>query len=417
MATPKTLDETISSLIGDQLRPEIVLPNLIAQRLSEQGIRLSPRNIARLKKRLKRRVHGELSIEIDDKGYPGLTSDAVQKRVQAVIDDLGPAVKKACDGVIRAIPALIDNLATTLADRAVEDIRNRKRSALASHRRQHEAFRQHMRKEWAAGLDALETQIGAITEIGARCAEQDNERNVRSGRRVRQVLRSLQARACQIAREILLLMENGYADGAHARWRSLHEVATVACVVAAKGERTAYRYLMHEVWEARRSAKAQLAAWPHLERDQEFVRQVQVLERDCSRLVAKYGPGFNSQNGWAAHLFGGRKPQFSEIEKLAQLEMLRPHYGLASDNVHAGAKGASYRLGLGLEAGLPVLLAGPSELGLEDPGILAARSLMLMTVTSLTYKADTERLVLARVALKLADDTMSAFQPAPGLPD
>ena len=43
-------------------------------------------------------------------------------------------------------------------------------------------------------------------------------------------------RACQVTDEIICLLENGFADGAMARWRTLHEIAVVAVVISQHGE-------------------------------------------------------------------------------------------------------------------------------------------------------------------------------------
>ncbi|WP_217430933.1 DUF5677 domain-containing protein [Sphingomonas bacterium] len=49
----------------------------------------------------------------------------------------------------------------------------------------------------------------------------------------------LHARACQVVFEIITLMENGLADGAMARWRTLHEITVVATILAEHGEELA----------------------------------------------------------------------------------------------------------------------------------------------------------------------------------
>jgi len=52
-------------------------------------------------------------------------------------------------------------------------------------------------------------------------------------------LARLYGRACQIGRKIELLLSNGFADGAEARWRTLHELTVVACFIYKHGEETA----------------------------------------------------------------------------------------------------------------------------------------------------------------------------------
>ena len=56
------------------------------------------------------------------------------------------------------------------------------------------------------------------------------------------VLNRLHGRALQIYKEILCLNQNGFADGAFARWRSLYELSVVACFINKYGEPIAQAY-------------------------------------------------------------------------------------------------------------------------------------------------------------------------------
>jgi len=46
----------------------------------------------------------------------------------------------------------------------------------------------------------------------------------------------LQAGAARVAGEIYALLLSGYASGAHARWRTLHEIAVTALFIAQRGQ-------------------------------------------------------------------------------------------------------------------------------------------------------------------------------------
>ena len=63
------------------------------------------------------------------------------------------------------------------------------------------------------------------------------------------------ARACQMARAIVALLRSGFADDAHARWRSLHELAIVSFFISTHGVDVAERYLLHETVQQRKLAK------------------------------------------------------------------------------------------------------------------------------------------------------------------
>lgn len=57
------------------------------------------------------------------------------------------------------------------------------------------------------------------------------------------VLKNIHGRALQIYKEILCLNQNGFADGAFARWRSLYELSVVACFINKYGESIAKAYV------------------------------------------------------------------------------------------------------------------------------------------------------------------------------
>lgn len=60
------------------------------------------------------------------------------------------------------------------------------------------------------------------------------------------------ARACRIVAEMIVLLQSGLADGAMARWRTLHETWVVASVVNQFGEEAAVRYFEHQHIESKR---------------------------------------------------------------------------------------------------------------------------------------------------------------------
>jgi Family of unknown function (DUF5677) len=62
-----------------------------------------------------------------------------------------------------------------------------------------------------------------------------------------------QARGCLVASEVLALLRSGHASGAHARWRSLHEIAVVAGFI--QDQETARRYLSHGAIESYHAAR------------------------------------------------------------------------------------------------------------------------------------------------------------------
>jgi hypothetical protein len=83
---------------------------------------------------------------------------------------------------------------------------------------------------------------------------------------------------------------------------------------------------------------------------------------------------------------------------------------MASHNVHANPKGVFFQLGLAREPGL--LLAGPSNAGLCDPGQGAALSLMQITTTFAARHPTLDTNVDIRMISALAQEIGDAFGDA-----
>ena len=94
-------------------------------------------------------------------------------------------------------------------------------------------------------------------------------------------------------------------------------------------------------------------------------------------LAATFGPVFLNPRGWAEPLFG-HAPTMRELEERADLDQWRVHYDLASDPVHAGARGSLWSVQVLGDS--TVMVAGPSNAGLDEAGQLCAITLMNITV-------------------------------------
>src|SRR3712207_5473713 len=95
------------------------------------------------------------------------------------------------------------------------------------HRRQAAAFEKRLAARWRAGLDLYETILGLAYDAGARFNRRHRVHAAEANDLVFEVLTHLHARACRTASEVLALLKTGHATGAHARWRTLHEIAVV----------------------------------------------------------------------------------------------------------------------------------------------------------------------------------------------
>ena len=192
----------------------------------------------------------------------------------------------------------------------------------------------------------------------------------------------LHSRACLVSTEILCLLENGYADGAHARWRTLYEMATIASFITnpnvkGYGTNNAERYYLYKNIENLRICKV-------IGSKKETLAK---LESKVEGLQQRFGRSFSKKNGWASYALNDSdnpkfRCNFSDIELLSGYADKDPIkkllYKMASITLHSGAVGDFNSLG-----SMPNLkgakVVGASPFGLSTPMFYAASDLTSIT--------------------------------------
>ena len=300
----------------------------------------------------------------------------------------------------------IDSLTGSLHDRLARDTG----TLLKDNRTDLAGFRGRLNQRWSIPLDLLELFVVLAFDAGSNF-----NRNFRQDASLAQdaefeALTRLHARACQIASEVLVLLRHGYADGAHARWRSIHEIAIVSFMIHKHGSDLAESYLLHDTVQRYRLACAHQEFHERIGDEPVPREDIERLRDDCDQLVNRFGDSFMRDYGWAADAIGKRRPTIRDLEEHAGIDHMRPYYRMASDNVHANAHASLYRLGLGLgQLGGNTLLAGPSNMGLADPGHSTALSLSQITINLIGTQRSLCSALLASIFLKLQDRVGSEF--------
>jgi hypothetical protein len=253
-------------------------------------------------------------------------------------------------------------------------------------------------------LLAVSREFGELANASFRSSE-DHETPV-----LADVLLRLHARACQVTDEVACLLAAGFSDGAMARWRTLHEIAAVALFLREQGEAVAQRYVDHEVIESARAARDYDECRERL--GYEPIAEVELVEihEAHEKAVANYGPSFDGPYGWAADALRLKKPTLKDVRAAAGIDHMRSHYRLASHNVHANPKGVFVKLGLLGDSG--VLLAGPSNAGLSEPGQNAAISLTQVCSALGTLEPTMDTIMVLHILNKLTNEVCSAFHAA-----
>lgn len=255
---------------------------------------------------------------------------------------------------------------------------------LSDYRKPTEDFLKRLNADWGDGFDLLEIFIAISKELAADwIKDSDFVRNELTMSLIR-----LQARGCQVASEVLVLLRNGFADGAFARWRTLHEIAVVALFLQKHGIDSAIRYIASDVVEGYKIAKKEIECQEAMGYDGPSVTELEDLKRHVEAVKSKFGKGICNEYGWAAPFIEKEKANFRDIERDVDLERFRRNYGIASANVHAGVKGITFKLSL-LD-GQDIILSGPSNVGFVEPGHSSAIALLQVNSTFLLLQEPTQ---------------------------
>jgi len=393
--------DTIHNLFQATVQKTITTDRLcymvLKKLLSAHGIILSKKQIEQMSSGLV--ASGSINIKIrkDQIRKCGFeTERAFEEYFRTVLEKLPEAVnnyeKTLNDVVEKATVNSIDKTSKVLQ----KGIKAQMKLGLAEKEAERFTFEHNMYRKWGKALNALEMLILLSFECGDKFNNFFREKAVTENDLVFEVLTRMHARACQVAYEIFTLLKAGYADGAHARWRCLHEITVFAVFIAEAGQETAESYLLHEKIDTYKDAISYNEHCNALGYDPIPDDDIAEISKEKDLLIRKYGNGYYGMHGWAIKALGRKKVDFIDIEKSVKLDHYRPYYKMACHNIHAGSKGIRFRLGLELSDD-DILLAGPSNAGLFDPGVGVARSLTQLTAQLMTYDPTFDSLVKAKV--------------------
>jgi hypothetical protein len=264
------------------------------------------------------------------------------------------------------------------------------------------AFRGRLERRWGKALGKLRLLLTIVKESGQSWYARAQQAHAGKLPHFDDVMLRLHVRACQVASEVIVLLENGYADGAMARWRTLHEIAIVAAIIVKFGPDIAERYVYFQIVESYKALEAYEKSHKALGFKPPTKRQAAKTRKDYANVSERFGKQFTKENGWAAHhLKVGAKERltFERLEQEAGDAMMRSPYKMASYNVHASPKGVYFKLGSLKNS--PTLLAGASNAGLTDPAQHTAVSLAEITFLMIGEKPAFDDLVIEKIVAKL----------------
>jgi hypothetical protein len=314
VAERKLVDRDLleSLLEADLSFPAFALRH-IENRLRDRGIPLSRSQRVALKSRLKNLKAGDfsLALEITDAQLAGSTLTAQERSERKMSPDLD------ADRVVSSIESAIQAIVPGCIDEASELIWTKlKRNApamLKERRRGRRGFETRLARRWGGAVDLLEMLRDIAVEAGDDFNTEFRLEAAAANDFLFEVLTRLHARACQVSSEVITLLRSGHADGAHARWRSLHEIAVVGFFVRAHGHDVAEQYILHDAIESYRAALGYQQHCSSLGYEPLTEEEFSRIKASRDVLKARFGDPYGEEYGWAAKALGNKRPNFSDI--------------------------------------------------------------------------------------------------------
>jgi hypothetical protein len=306
---------------------------------------------------------------------------------------------KATESVLDIVPSLATSILTELKKRAPE--------MLEEYRTLETGFRERNYKRWAKGFDLLEMLIVMTQEVG-----EEIHHSAASQTKVfdptLEALATLQARAILVAREILCLLQGGFADAALGRWRTLHEINVIANFISNQDVAIAERYLLHCIVIECKSIEL---LHQHQHPNDLYPISSQELEEakvQKDKILKEHGKMMKCDWGWAAPIINKPHLTFFDIEKITKLDYWRPHYKWACQDTHAAHRHPHQMLGAS-EAQETFHLVGASNSGLAEPASITSQSLYQVTSSFIKLYPTVDRLIAQETMGKLIPEIEEAF--------
>jgi hypothetical protein len=357
-------------------------------------------------------VAGEPAVDPEDGVLLPMVLDTL---MQAVKDGLDPdkAKKIASDLLIEVIPSFTKVLTTGLHRGKAELLKE-----LATDRAMLAA---ELEQVWGPAFATYEAVAFGAYELGADLNElrhADSEPSADESGVVKStsadIMSLLHGRACTVTLEILSLLRAGFADGAAARQRTLHELAVVISLLTEHRHLDlVHRYADYAIVEQREDVRLYQIHATTLKHEPLSQAEVDAIETQYQEVLLRRGNAFKRPYQWAEPLFpGDRDITFTKLEAKAQLAHLRPYYRHANHWIHAGPRAAALNLHDG-RYGWTIGAGARADADIAEVGHAALISLLQCTAPLVASvdedRQNLDRIVQVNALLKMVDDAGVAF--------
>jgi len=283
--------------------------------------------------------------------------------------------------------SLLDKYSESFLERLIEN----GKTSIREHKYEDDEFKCRLELRWYKAFDLLEILIGSSLEIIQDIHDEETDDNISMFK----ILKRLHARSIRVAKEVLILMRNGYADGALARWRSLFEICATVLFIDKYGKRVAKMYEEYQSIETYNEMIEYQKRCEGLNFKPINDKDIYSISTKKDELESKYSKRYCQTYGWTCEVFLAGQLSFARIVEDIGFELWKPYYKMSCNSVHAGPKSLFYNIGLADRQ--DILLVGPTNIGFVDPAQLTSISLTQITTVLIKYASNYERLLVNNV--------------------
>lgn len=387
----KALDKALAAV------PNLMFAKLVRQKFSEQGITITQRRSEIIVNELRK---GKTHLKIPGKSTGMAKLSISDEEMKVVFQNVEKFLENN-------LADLIEKTREQMVPSFLADLKKRWPAEKMRQQRELDRFRKNLRTRWSRGLNKYAMLIRMSLDFGSYINQEARASATEQNADLVDVLTRLHIRSCQVAEEVLVLLQNGFANGAMARWRTMHEIEVSAHFIGKYGNECAKRYKDHQFVESYRGAQEYEAARERLGYAEIPAEDREEIEKGYKRVLQKHGNEFGGQYGWAAADLHIKKPTFKELQCDVGVDYLRGHYRMASHGVHANPKGIYFSLTSLFPS--DEIVAGASNAGLTDAGEGATRALVSVSAALLSLSSSLDYQVTIKAMQLLQNEIASAF--------
>ena len=223
-----TLHDTMTKALTGLL-PQLVT-ELLARRAAEEGVALT----ARQTKAIESRIAAQDFSGFTFRNWKWWEQKNVH--IELTTEDI-THIERKFERVVELLPDLITSESDLLASNILDSLKTKWKSEARRQEKELRGFRDRLARRWREPLGGLGMMLTIAREFGEAAGLRLQKAHEEEDRHLVAVLVRLHARACQVADEVLTLIAAGFAEGAIARWRTLHEIAITAMHIRARPPR------------------------------------------------------------------------------------------------------------------------------------------------------------------------------------